>query len=183
MLRVHDLAREVVAARELGRVAARRSRSSRVQPEQEAAVSVIGCAVAVSTSTVQRAVVGVPARRAIDLVAGSGSARSTPYSCGDVAQVVEDRRAVGERLVAAPRPPAVAEGEHVGVGADAGVAEQVPGAAARRRAPRAPRRCGAGAARAAGRPRRCRTGRLRRSGRRRARCSCPPTLLNICQRA
>ena len=28
-----------------------------------------------------------------------------------------------------PRPELVAEGEHVGVGADAGVAEQVPGAA------------------------------------------------------
>ena len=47
-----------------------------------------------------------------------------------VADVVEDRLAVGERHVAAPRPEAVAEGVHVGVGPHAGVAEQVPGAAA-----------------------------------------------------
>ncbi len=48
---------------------------------------------------------------------------------GDGAQVVEDRGAVGQRPVAAPRAPREAEGEHVGVRADAGVAEQVPGAA------------------------------------------------------
>ncbi len=37
--------------------------------------------------------------------------------------------AVGQHLQLVPRPELVAEGEHVGVGADARVAEQVPGAA------------------------------------------------------
>ena len=37
--------------------------------------------------------------------------------------------AVGDRLLAVPRPERVAEGEHVGVGPDARVAEQVPRAA------------------------------------------------------
>ena len=88
---------------------------------------------------------------------------------GDGAQVVEDHRPVGQRAVARPRPPAEAEGEHVGVGADARVAEQVPGAAAglaRLEHRHGLRRAGA---RAAGRPRRSRTGRRPRSVRRRAR--------------
>ena len=49
-----------------------------------------------------------------------------------LAQVVEDQRAVGQRLGASPRPEAVAEREHVGVRPDPGVAEQVPGPAAHR---------------------------------------------------
>ena len=47
-----------------------------------------------------------------------------------VAEVVEDRGAVGQGGVAAPRPEPVAERVHVGVGADARVAEQVPRPAA-----------------------------------------------------
>ena len=45
--------------------------------------------------------------------------------------VVEDRLAVGDRLRRRPRPEAVAERVHVGVGADPGIAEEVPGAADR----------------------------------------------------
>src|SRR6185312_4120747 len=48
---------------------------------------------------------------------------------GGVGDVLADRRPVGEHLQLAPRTPFVAEREHVGVGPDAGVAEQVPRAA------------------------------------------------------
>src|SRR5688572_15522755 len=44
-------------------------------------------------------------------------------------QILEDRRPVGDRLRLRPRLERVAERVHVGVGADAGIAEQVPGAA------------------------------------------------------
>jgi hypothetical protein len=40
--------------------------------------------------------------------------------------VAADRRAVGKGLGGVPGPEVVAEGEHVRVGADPGVAEQVP---------------------------------------------------------
>jgi hypothetical protein len=43
-----------------------------------------------------------------------------------VLDVLPDRLAVGDDLVAVPRPERVAEGEHVRVGPDAGEAEQVP---------------------------------------------------------
>ncbi len=46
-----------------------------------------------------------------------------------LAHVVQDRRAVGDRLGSAPRAEGVAERVHVRVRSDAGVAEQVPGAA------------------------------------------------------
>ena len=48
---------------------------------------------------------------------------------GGLAHVPQDRRPVGDRLRLAPRLERVAECEHVGVRPDAGVAEQVPGAA------------------------------------------------------
>ena len=75
--------------------------------------------------------------------------RTTRLSVADVlvdavlprglAHVGQDRRAVGDGLLVGPRTEPVAEREHVGVRPDAGVAEQVPGAADRRRAPRAAR--------------------------------------------
>ena len=48
----------------------------------------------------------------------------------DLADVGQDRRAVGDRLGVLPRPEGVAQRVHVGVRADAGIAEQIPGAAA-----------------------------------------------------
>ena len=54
---------------------------------------------------------------------------SMPYRRRGVLQVLEDRRPVGDRLRLRPRPERVAERVHVGVGADAGIAEQVPRAA------------------------------------------------------
>src|SRR4029079_5773198 len=67
--------------------------------------------------------------RAHDLVAVA-DARVDPRLRGGLAHAGEDRGAVGERLGARPRLEAVAERLHVGVRAHAGVAEQVPGAAA-----------------------------------------------------
>ncbi len=46
-----------------------------------------------------------------------------------LANIVEDGGAVGDGLGFFPRAEGIAEGEHVGVGTDAGVAEEVPGAA------------------------------------------------------
>src|SRR5215472_5703680 len=47
---------------------------------------------------------------------------------GGVAHIVKDGGAVGDGLGFFPRTKRIAEGEHVGVGADAGVAEEIPGA-------------------------------------------------------
>src|SRR5581483_673534 len=58
------------------------------------------------------------ANLAVDAVLGRG-----------LAHVVEDAWAVGDRLRLGPRLEGIAEREHVRVGADAGIAEQVPGAA------------------------------------------------------
>src|SRR6185436_18492764 len=51
---------------------------------------------------------------------------------GGFLHVVEDRRAVGNCLGGTPRLEAVAERVHVAVGANARVAEEIPGAAHRR---------------------------------------------------
>src|SRR5438477_6592377 len=48
-----------------------------------------------------------------------------------LAHVIEDARAVGDRLRLGPRLERIAEREHVAVGADAGIAEEIPGAADR----------------------------------------------------
>ena len=53
-----------------------------------------------------------------------------PVRDGRLADVFQDGGAVGDRLGLGPGAERVAEGIHVGVGAHAGVAEQIPGAAA-----------------------------------------------------
>ncbi len=55
-----------------------------------------------------------------------------PALARGVGDVVADRGAVGDRGGRRPGAERVAEGEHVGVGPDPGIAEQVPGAADRR---------------------------------------------------
>ena len=46
-----------------------------------------------------------------------------------LADIVQDPRPVGDRLGLDPRLERIAQRVHVGVGADAGIAEQIPGAA------------------------------------------------------
>ena len=48
---------------------------------------------------------------------------------GGLAHVIQNPRPVGDRLRLGPRPERIAQREHVRVGADAGIAKQVPGAA------------------------------------------------------
>ncbi len=48
---------------------------------------------------------------------------------GGLAHVVQNPRPVGDRLRLGPRLERIAEREHVAVGADAGIAKQIPGAA------------------------------------------------------
>ena len=50
---------------------------------------------------------------------------------GGLTHVILDRGAVRQHLTAGPRAEVVAEGEHVGVGADTGITEQIPGTAKR----------------------------------------------------
>ena len=143
VLRVDDLAGELVGARELRLVAALVVVVAASSPTAGRAVIVLRLAVVVDLDR--------PAWRcrvpggAEHLVAVADQLVDAVL-LGDRAEVVEDQRAVGQRGVAGPRPPVEAEREHVGVRADAGVAEQVPGAAAGRRGSRAPPpSCAAGA--------------------------------------
>ena len=48
-----------------------------------------------------------------------------------IAQVLQDRRSVGDRLLAGPRPERVAQRVHVRIGSDPRVAKQIPGPAER----------------------------------------------------
>src|SRR5258708_16638578 len=60
----------------------------------------------------------VEADIAVDVVLGRG-----------LADVIQNVRPVGDRLRLGPRLERIAEREHVAIGADAGIAKQVPGAA------------------------------------------------------
>ena len=72
-------------------------------------------------------IVARPARRGDPLA--EADMPIDPGFGGGILQVRQDRRAIRDRLLAGPRPEPIAEREHVGVGADAGIAEQVPGPA------------------------------------------------------
>src|SRR5437588_1203160 len=48
---------------------------------------------------------------------------------GGLADVIQNPRALGDRLRLGPRPERIAERKHVGVGAHAGITKQVPSAA------------------------------------------------------
>ena len=50
---------------------------------------------------------------------------------GGVGHVLLDRSTIGQHLATGPGPEVVAKGEHVGIGANAGVTEQIPGTAQR----------------------------------------------------
>ena len=125
-LRVHDLAAEVLPPRELGGVAARvvvvagAGVEEGARPGLGRAVGALGGHRPAGRLRGPRRVhrAGAEADPAVDAVLG-----------GHGLDVATDALPVGQRLVALPGPEHVAEGEDVGVGPDAGVAEQVPGAA------------------------------------------------------
>src|SRR5690242_17826733 len=117
-----DAAGEIVAAGEVGRVAAGVIVIARTHEEEVAAE----LRLAVRACNGYRPGCGVrrPARCRhalaiadvlVDAVFGRG-----------FADIVENRRSVGDRLGAGPGPEGVAQGEHVRIRADAGIAEQVP---------------------------------------------------------
>ena len=167
VLRVDHLALEALAAGELGRVAlvvAVVAAAHREEAAGEAGASRRCRCVRPRPSS---------ARPAVDHCAETTRwlkriLSSIPSSLGGAPDVVEDRGAVGDRLRLGPRLEAEAERVHVGVRADARVAEEVPGAAEVARAPRGSRSSCRGSAPAGDRRRRCRKSRHRRSGRRRA---------------
>ena len=128
MLGVDDLRRRSGRCRRTRACSPRRSGSSRCCTKRKPQVRVTVSPVSVrSASTVQRA-------SALDHSALTTRWRKRIVAvdaalAGGVADVAQDRGAVGDRLRLGPRPEAVAERVHVGVGADPGVAEEVPGAA------------------------------------------------------
>src|SRR6185437_2651668 len=67
-------------------------------------------------------------RRALDLVTKANLLVDAIIG-GRLAHVVQDAWPVRDRLRISPRLERIAEREHVAVGADAGIAEQIPGAA------------------------------------------------------
>src|SRR5699024_7475382 len=126
-LRVDELALEVVHAREIGLVAT--------------VVAVVAAAREIEAARDGDGLAGVGALggdgpaggvgvtfRTNDAVVEADVAVDAGLGCG-LAYVVEDRITVGDGLFAGPGLERVAEGEHVRVGTDARISEQVPGAA------------------------------------------------------
>ena len=126
-----DLAAEALGARELGRVALVvavvaaadvEEAAGQLRPSRRSSPR--------STSTVQRASARRPAGAA-RRDGRSGSARRSRTRSRSRGRSSRIDGPVGDRLRLRPGPERVAEREHVGVRADARVAEQVPGAADR----------------------------------------------------
>src|SRR5262245_1031898 len=69
-------------------------------------------------------------RTPLDLVPEADPAVDPVFACG-VVKIIEDRRSISDRLLAAPGPEAIAKRVHIGIGADTGIAEQVPRTAKR----------------------------------------------------
>ncbi len=132
-LRMHDAAVEIGRAGELGRVALRVAVVA-AAGEQEVAADARAAGHTRGVGRVrylQRpARVGRRPVGTQHLVAEADLAVEAVLHRG-VDDVAADRRAVGQRLRVRPRLEGVAQREHVGVGAHAGIAEQIPGAADR----------------------------------------------------
>ena len=169
-LRMHDLAGEIRSPSKLRRVAFLVFVIARAH-EQEIAGEAhgLGCALAHRARGLHRPARGRRRpRRALDAMVEADLPVDAVVD-GGLANVIQNVGPVGDRLRLRPRLERVAEREHVRVGADAGIAEQVPGAADAV-APLEDRRSSCpGTSPASDSPRRCRTGRRRRSGRRNAR--------------
>ena len=126
-LRVDNAASEAVGAGELGRVALGVAVVAAAH-QQEAAGEADGIARVGPLRFDRPARLGRGPGRAPDAVAEADAAVDAVLG-RRLAHVFQDGRAVGDRLGPAPRLEGIAERVHVGIRADAGVAEQVPGAA------------------------------------------------------
>ena len=129
-LRMHDAAGEIRHARELRRIARLVFVIARAH-EQEIAGEAheLGCALARDALGLDGpARVRRRPRRALDAMTEADVLLDAVLGCC-LAHVVQDLRPIGDRLRIGPRLEGIAEREHVAVGADAGIAEQVPGAA------------------------------------------------------
>ena len=125
VLRVHDPALVVVDSGELRGVALVVVVVAAARPEH---VTGEGHLVAVVLGGDRPAPVGRRPVRPSYGVAVADALVDAVLRCG-LADVAEDRRAVGQRLVALPGTEPVAQRVHVGVRAHARVAEEIPGAA------------------------------------------------------
>ena len=129
-LRMHDLAGEVGRARKLRRVAFLVFVIARAH-EQEIAGEAhdLGCALARRALGLHRpARLRRRPRRALDAVVEADLPVDAVVDRG-LADVIQNPRPVGDRLRLGPRLERIAERVHVRVGADAGIAKQIPGAA------------------------------------------------------
>ncbi len=129
-LRMDDPALEIFAAQKFRRIAFLVSVIARAH-EQEIAGEAdgLGCALARGAFGFHGpARVTRRPRRALDLVMKADVLVDAVLG-GGLADVVQNPRPVRDRLRLGPRLERIAEREHVAVGADAGIAEQVPGAA------------------------------------------------------
>ena len=126
MLRVDRLALEDVRAGEIGGVALVVVVIATAQ-EQEVAGQGAGRAVGPGDLDGPGGVLCRPA--GADDLAVELDVLVDPVVAGGVAHITQDRGAVGDGLGLGPRLEDVAQGIHVGVRPDAGVAEQIPGAA------------------------------------------------------
>src|SRR4051794_35520701 len=127
---MHDPSAEIVAALEFRRVA-RFVFVIAGAHEQEIAGEVhdfriaLAVAAALGLNGPARLVRGP--RRSLDAVVEANFLIDTVFG-GGLAHVVQDPRPVGDRLWLGPWLERITQREHVAVGADAGISEQIPGA-------------------------------------------------------
>src|SRR5262249_14188915 len=131
-LRMDDLAAEIRSSGKLRRVALLVAVIARAHEEEVAGKTHrLGRALARDAFGLDRpARVGCRPRRALHAMAEPDLAVDAVLGRG-LAHIIENARAVGDRLRLGPRLEGIAEREHVAVGADAGIAEEIPRAADR----------------------------------------------------
>src|SRR4051812_19940110 len=128
---MHDPSAEIVAAREFRRVARfvfviSRAHEQEIAGEAHDFRSALAVATALGLNGPARLVRGP--RRPLDAVVEVNFLIDSVFG-GGLAHIVQDPRPVGDRLWLGPWLERITQREHVAVGADAGIPEQVPGAA------------------------------------------------------
>ncbi len=126
MLGVHDLPGEVLAAGEVGAVALVVAVVAGAHVQEGAGQPHLLAGVAAARGHRPARLLGGPA--GADRPVGEADPLLHPVGLGGVADIAEDRGSVGDPTGILPGAEGIAHREHVGVRADAGIAEQVPGA-------------------------------------------------------